>query len=265
MSSCVLADVTLLGAPEWVGLLVLGLVAAVAGVINTMAGGGSLLTLPVLIALGLPPGMANGTIRVGVLVQNLAATLTFHRRGFRQYRLVLRMLPPMVLGAAAGTALATRLPDDALRIVFGVMLAGWAVVLVLRPGRFLDPPEQPRPAGPLALGLALLIGAYGGFLQAGVGFPMLALFVLYLGHTAVQANAVKVVLVLAYTAVSLPMFAIAGQVAWREGTAMAAGAMFGGWLGTHLQIKGGARLVRWVVVVAVGISGLAMLRGALTS
>ncbi|MEM9462922.1 MAG: sulfite exporter TauE/SafE family protein [Myxococcota bacterium] len=260
-----LADLTLLGAPPWVGLLALAVAAAVAGVINTMAGGGSLLTLPILIALGLPPGVANGTIRVGIIVQNATSAVTFHRRGFRQYGLVGRMLLPMVLGAAAGTALATRLPDDALRVVFGVMLAGWAVILVVRPGRFVHPPKEPRPAGPVALGLGLLIGLYGGFLQAGVGFPMLALFVLYLGHPAVQANAVKVMLVLAYTAVSLPMFALAGQVAWREGLALAAGAMLGGWLGTHLQIRAGAKLVRWVVVIAVGISGIAMLRGVLMS
>ncbi|MCA9706595.1 MAG: sulfite exporter TauE/SafE family protein [Myxococcales bacterium] len=258
-----LADATLLGAPAWVGLLVLGLAGAVAGVINTIAGGGSLLALPVLVALGLPPGVANGTMRVGVAVQNVTSALTFHSRGVRQYGLVLRLVLPMVLGAAVGTVLATRLPDDALRVVFGAMLAGWAVALVLRPGRFLHPPEHPRPAGPVALGLALLIGLYGGFLQAGVGFPMLALLVLYLGHSPVHANAAKVVLILAYTAISLPLFALAGQVAWREGLVLAAGSMAGGWLGAHLQLRAGAKLVRWVVVVAVGISGIAMLRGAL--
>ena len=117
-----LADATLLGAPAWVGLLVLGLAGAVAGVINTIAGGGSLLALPVLVALGLPPGVANGTMRVGVAVQNVTSALTFHSRGVRQYGLVLRLVLPMVLGAAVGTVLATRLPDDALRVVFGAML-----------------------------------------------------------------------------------------------------------------------------------------------
>jgi uncharacterized membrane protein YfcA len=111
--------------------------------------------------------------------------------------------------------------------------------------------------------LAVLIGVYGGFLQVGVGFPLLALLVLHMGHPAVQANAIKLALTLGYTLVSLPMFALAGQVAWREGLVLAAGSMVGGWLGTHLQIRGGAKLVRWVVVVAVAASGVAMLQGAL--
>ncbi len=260
----VLADAALTGLPPWIGLSLLALAGAVAAVINTMAGGGSLLTIPVLIGLGLPPGIANGTLRVGVAVQNAAAVITFHRRGVRVYGPFLRLLLPMVLGAAAGTALATRVPDDALRVVFGVMLAGWAVLLVLRPGGFTDEPREARPISPAGFGLAALIGVYGGFLQAGVGFPLLALLVTYLGHRAVEANAIKMMLVLAYTAVSLPMFALAGQVAWREGLALAGGAMVGGWLGTRMQLRVGAKLVRWVVVIAVGLSGLAMLYGALT-
>lgn len=258
-----LAEAILSGYPAWVGFVVLALAGAVASVVNSIAGGGSLLTLPLLVALGLPPGLANGTNRVGVLMQGLASVATFHRRGFRDYRLVARLLLPMMVGAAAGTALATRLPDDLLRVVFGVMLAGWAVLLVVRPGRFLNAPAEPRAPGLPALGLSVLIGAYGGFLQAGVGFPLLALLVLYLGHSAVQANAVKVALTLGFTLVSLPMFALAGQVAWREGLVLATGSMVGGWLGTRLQIRGGANLVRWVVVIAVAASGVAMLRGAL--
>lgn len=258
-----LADSIFSGQPPWVGLVALAVAGAVASVINAMAGGGSLLTLPLLVALGLPPGLANGTNRVGVVMQGVASVITFHRQGVCDYGLVARLLLPMMLGAAAGTALATRLADDRLRVVFGAALAGWAVLLVLRPGRFLHAPDRPRPVGPLALGLGLLIGAYGGFVQAGVGFPLLALLVLHLGHPPVFANAIKVALVLGFSLVSLPMFALAGQVAWREGLALAAGGMLGGWLGTRLQLRAGARLVRWVVVVAVAASGVAMLQGAL--
>jgi len=258
-----LAEVTLLGAPPWVGLLALVVAAALAGIINAMAGGGSLLIVPVLLGLGLPPGVANGTLRVGVAVQSIASAATFYRRGFRDTGPLKRLVLPVVLGGAAGTALATRLPDDVLRVVFGVMLAGWAVVLVLRPSRFLQPREPARQVGLVAMGLGAAVGVYGGFLQAGVGFPMLALLVLYLGHGPVAANATKVLLTLAYTMVSLPMFAFAGQVAWREGAALAVGGVLGGWLGAHLQIRAGAGLVRWVVVVTVGVSGVVMLGRAL--
>lgn len=237
----------------------LALVAAVAGVVNTMAGGGSLLLLPVLVGLGLPPSVANGTLRVGVLVQGAASSLAFRRRGVHDRSVILRLIGPMVVGAAGGTWLATRLPDDLLRPLFGGVLALWAVILVVRPGRFLDPPTQPENPRAGSYLLAFLVGGYGGFLQAGVGFPLMALLVVGLGYPAVRANAAKVALVLGYTLVSLPMFAFAGQVAWREGAAVAIGSLFGGWLGTHWQLQSGARIVRWFVVVTVALSGLAML------
>jgi uncharacterized protein len=259
----VLAEAALLGLPPWAGLVVLGLAGALASVINAIAGGGSLLTLPLLVALGLPPGLANGTNRVGVITQGIASVAAFHRRGFRDYRVVARLLPPMMLGAAVGTALATRMGDELLRIVFGATLAAWAVLLVVHPGRFLHAPPEPRRAGLPTVVLAVLIGVYGGFLQVGVGFPLLALLVLHLGHPAVQANAIKLALTLGYTLVSLPMFALAGQVAWREGVVLAVGGLVGGWVGTHLQLRGGANLVRWVVVVAVATSGTWMLYEAL--
>jgi uncharacterized membrane protein YfcA len=246
-----------------VGLAVLVLAAAAAGIVNTMAGGGSLLVIPVLIALGLPPSTANGTLRVGVLVQNVSSLVTFHRRGVRQYALVGKLAVPMLVGAAAGTGLATRVPDDLLEPVFGGLLVVWAVILLFRPGRFIAPPEEPSPVKWTTLVGALAVGFYGGFIQAGVGFPLLLLLVSHLGVDPVRANGTKVALVLAYTLVSLPMFALAGQVAWLEGGALAVGASLGGWLGTRWQVKSGAGLVRWFVVVTVAISGSVMVYRAL--
>ena len=106
----------------------------------------------------------------------------------------------------------------------------------------------------------MAIGAYGGFLQAGVGFPLLALLVPGLGYPAVRANAIKVAVVLVFTIAALPLFAVAGQIAWREGLALALGTMIGGWLGAHLQLRAGAGLVRWAVLVMVLIGGITLLR-----
>lgn len=242
-------------------LVLLAAVGLVASVINTMAGGGGLLVLPVLIALGLPPSVANGTARLGVLTQNLTSVLRFKNDGLGDAKLVVRLAPAMIVGAFAGAFAATRLPDELLRPLFGAVLLTWAVVLVVRPGRFLAHPPEPRTPGWGSQIAALAIGVYGGFLQAGVGFPLLALLVTALGHEPVRANAIKVALVLAFTLVSLPMFAAAGQVAWKEAIALAAGAAIGGWLGAAWQVRSGAALVRWVVVMAVAISGVAMVIG----
>ncbi|MEM6294167.1 MAG: sulfite exporter TauE/SafE family protein [Myxococcota bacterium] len=245
--------------PPGASLAMLAVGAMLAAIVNPMAGGGSMLVLPLMLAVGLPPGVANGTLRVGVLVQTLSALVTFHRRDERPYGLVARLALPIVAGAGAGTFLATRLSDALLLPIIGVLLAGWAIVLLFRPGRFLAPDGEPRSASWKAYVGAFCVGTYGGFLQVGVGFPMLALMTLGLGLPVVRANAAKNVLVLAATLISLPIFASAGQIAWLEGGALAAGAMLGGWLGTRWQLKSGAGVVRWFVVVTATISGIGML------
>ncbi|MBK7827606.1 sulfite exporter TauE/SafE family protein [Nannocystis sp.] len=245
------------------GVVVLVLVGVLAGVANTLAGGGSFVVLPILIGLGLTPGVANATSRIGVLAHGSAAALTFARAGALSRSLVgglvLRVAPMMCVGALGGAWLATRLDDALLRPLFGAILVVWAVLLLVRPGRFLKPPPEPRAPGLVAQLVALLIGVYGGFLQAGVGFPLMALFVSLLGYPALQANAAKVTVVFIYTLLAMGVFAAAGQVAWREGAILAAGMVLGGVLGARLQLSVGPGLVRWAMVVMVAISGAALL------
>jgi len=240
-------------------LLMLALAAVVAGVINAIAGGGSLLLIPLLVGVGLPPTVANGTLRIAVLSQAVVATITFERRGVHELGASLRLLPPVIIGALAGTGLATQLPDTSMRGVFGVLLAVWVVVLLFKPDRFLTSEGTPRAPSVLVYALAVVVGLYGGFVQAGVGFPLLALIVLGLGRTTVDGNAVKSAVVVAYTTVSLAVFLAAGHVAWREGAAIAVGSAVGGWLGARWQLKSGVGLVRWVLIVTVAASAVAML------
>jgi uncharacterized membrane protein YfcA len=241
------------------GPAALVLAGLVGGIANTLAGGGSFIILPILIGFGLTPGVANATSRIGVLAHGSAAALTFARARALPGGLVLRVAPAMCLGALAGSWLATRLDDALLRPLFGAILVVWAVLLLVRPGRFLKPPPTPLRPGPLAQLVALLIGVYGGFLQAGVGFPLMALFVSMLGHPTLQANAAKVTVVFIYTLLAMAVFAAAGQVAWREGAILACGMIFGGIVGAKLQLRVGAGVVRWAMVVMVAVSGVALL------
>lgn len=229
------------------------------GVLNTLAGGGSFLILPLLIGLGLPPGVANATSRIGVVAHGSAAALTFARNSSLQTGLVARLAAPMCVGSLFGAWLATQLDDALFRPLIGAVLLAWALILVVRPGRMLTPPPAPVPPGPLAFAFALLIGVYGGFLQAGVGFPLIALFVSHLGHDLLRANAAKVALVFIYTLLAVAVFAAAGQIAWREALILAAGMTVGGWLGARLHIRAGTPLVRWAIVLMVGVSGAALL------
>ena len=247
-------------------LPVLALAGFVAAIINNLAGGGSLLTLPLLIALGLPDGIANATNRIGVAMQGASASATFHVNGQQDYRAWSWLIVPITLCALVGSYLATQIPDTVLRLMFGVILAGWGLFLVFSPGKFLEAREEPRAVGPGALLAAAGIGLYGGFLQAGVGFPLLALLVPGLGYHPVKANAVKILLVFTYTVVAaLPVFIWHDQIRWREGLVLGAGTLVGGWAGTKLQLRAGAKLVRWMVVVTVAVSGAVMAKSAIGS
>jgi uncharacterized protein len=253
-----LGGVSLLGDP-WLDLALLLVVGVVAGVINAMAGGGTFLVLPVLIGLGLPAGVANGTSRLSVLTQSGAALATFHRNGVSAHGLSARLAAPMIAGALLGSWLATRLADDLFRPVIGVVLLAWAIVLLIKPDRFLRPPDEEREPNATSYLLALAVGVYGGFLQAGVGFPLIALLSGQLGYDLVRANSVKVSLVLIYTLGALPVFVLADQVAWTPAIVLAIATVIGAWIGARWQLAKGSAVVRWFVLVMVAVAGVAML------
>lgn len=224
-----------------------------AGTLNVLAGGGSLLTVPVLIFLGLPATVANGTNRVAILAQNLGASWGFHRRGKLDSRWVRPALLPTLAGAVLGAWMATRISDEAFqRILAGVMLgvALWMVFRSPRAGTDFDSVPPVSRAGRLALGAAwFAVGVYGGFIQVGLGFLILAV-VSAAGLDLVRGNALKVTLVLAFTPLALLLFALDGLVDWRLGTALAAGNLLGGQVGVHLTVLKGQAWIRRVVVLA---------------
>lgn len=225
----------------------------VAGVVNTLAGGGSALTVPLLVLLGLPGGVANGSNRVGVLLQNLFAAWRFRAEGVPGLGDALRLLGPVLLGAALGAGAITRVADATFERIFGgVMLAVLAATL-WRPA----PPAggaRRWSRGTEAL-VFFGIGVYGGAVQAGVGIA-LVLALSHAGYDLVRANSVKVIVVGALTAVALPVFVIQGQVAWGPAAVLALGFSAGGALGARLAVAGGERLIRPVLAMAVlGLAG----------
>lgn len=231
-----------------------------AGVVNVMAGGGSLVTLPLLVFLGVPPTVANGTNRVALLLQNTTAVAGFHRAGRLPWRLTGRTVIATLLGAAVGAVVASRLSNEAFRPILGVILIVMAAFLLLGPSRWLEPKGDPeRPLG-WRMHLAFFgIGIWGGFIQAGIGFFILAALVLGLGLDLVRANGVKVALVLIYTVLALGVFALEGKVDWIAGAILAAGNGLGGYLGARLSIRKGATWIRWFLVAAVVVSALQIL------
>jgi len=238
------------------GLVLAGLAA---GTINVLAGGGSLLSVPLLVALGLPGDVANGTNRVGILAQNASATWRFTRDGVSGLQGAVPILVPVALGSLIGAVAISRLPADAFERIFGVLmlLLLWPT---LRGGFGSDTDTQPsRPWSPTVRAIVFFaIGLYGGAIQAGVGL-FLVMALSRSGLDLVRANAIKVVVVGAFTLVAVPVFVYEGLVAWAPALALTVGFFAGGQLGARMAVRGGEKLIKPVLAAAVIILALRML------
>jgi len=241
--------------------LILFLVGLVAGTLNVIAGGGSLLTLPVLIFLGLPPTVANGTNRLAILVESTGAAWGFHRRGLLTNEWLLLAVPPALVGAVLGTLAAVNIGDLSFQRILAVILVGAAAWTFWHPGTHSEETNRDIPEGTRRYAYAavfFLIGIYGGFIQAGVGFLILAATSMA-GLNLIRGNALKVIVVLAFTPLALALFAWSGKVDWVMGSALAAGNFLGGLAGVHLQVLKGHKWVRGVVTATIILFAIRLL------
>jgi uncharacterized protein len=243
---------------DWL-LAAVPVVGLVAGFINTLAGNGSLITLPLLILLGLPANVANGTNRVGVLLQNVVAVGTFARRGALDVRGSGKLIAASIAGAVLGAALAVDLDEALLRRVIGVLMLVMLAVLLFNPERWIATAAARRaPRLLVEVPMFFAIGVYGGFIQVGVGVFLLAGLVLGAGFNLVAANATKNLIVLCFTAAALVVFVVNRQVDWAYGLLLATGQSLGGWAAARLAIARGVKFVRWAVIAVVGASAVAL-------
>lgn len=230
-------------------LFLLLLAGGVAGFINVNAGGGSLITLPALIFLGLPTTVANATNRVGLVLQNSVSSATFARRGRLPLRLGLLLLLPSLPGAWLGTRIALDLDEVWFRRILALILLLVLYIILRKRGENSGAAPTRHPVF-LALSYFFL-GIYAGVIQAGAGFLIIAALARLGGLDLVRANATKVFTVLFLQVFALVIFWHAGQVRWLPGLVLGGGTMLGGYLGTHLQVERGEVWVRRLLVVCV--------------
>ncbi len=246
--------------PDWFWYLLLIPAGFIAGVVNTIAGGGSFLTLPALMFLcGLDPKMANGTNRVAILLSTASASATFHRHGHLDHRLAVRLMIPTLLGVPVGALMAIYLPAGAFKPVFGAIFLAMAALLALKPKILLDPNRKPHRSAVGELSLFFGIGLYVGFIQAGMGLLLLVGLGLFHARELVGANAVKNLIGFAATALATLTFIVYGQVQWIPGLVMACGNLLGGYVGAKLAIKKGRRLIFAFLIVVMIATGLKLL------
>ncbi len=227
-------------------LLAAGLIA---GFINVTAGGGSLITLPLLILTGMPPVVANGTNRIAVLLQNIAATGNFRRHGRKDLRQGILLGLAAVPGATAGALTALNLSDYVFRLILaGAVVLGFCVVFFHKNPK-VEKTELHRKW--LHAVLFLFIGFYGGLIQAGTGYLIVFALTMVGGMGLAKTNSVKVVIIAVYLIPTIVIFAVNGNLRIIPGLVLASGNIIGGIIGSNFSQKVNPKWIKLVLGTAL--------------
>ncbi|STZ75422.1 sulfite exporter TauE/SafE family protein [Bergeriella denitrificans] len=220
--------------------LLIGILGIAAGIINMMAGGGSNLILPVLMMFGIPADIANGTNRVGVLVQSVSGLQGFYKAGKLPTEDLPAILWPTIVGGIIGALAASFAPVAILKSMLLLTMLGVAALVAFRPDLLVHAPDV-RPVrvadNPKSRWALAAVGIYGGFVQAAAGFVLLPVLAGMLCYDLVRANALKVCCTLGFTLVALSIFIVRGQVMWDVGLVLAACSALGARIGVKTAIK----------------------------
>ncbi|TYO95980.1 sulfite exporter TauE/SafE family protein [Desulfallas thermosapovorans] len=235
----------------------------VSGFVNVVGGGGSLISLPVLIFLGLPSAVANGTNRVALMVQSLVAIGYFKNKGYFYPKLSVLLGIPALAGSIVGAKFAISLSDQMFNRVLAIVMLVVLVLIILRPEKMFLSQAKGEDLSKARLFIAALVffgvGFYGGFIQAGIGFIIIAALALITGLSLVKINSLKVAVTLIYMSSSLLVFIISGKVDWILGFILAAGNALGAYLGGIFTVSGGDKWIRIFLVVTVSLMAAKLL------
>ena len=235
---------------EIITLIVAGLLV---GFINTLAGGGSIISLSVLMMLGLPAPIANGTNRIAIIIQTLTATTSFKQQKVLETRKAIYLSIPAILGSLIGAWFAVDIREDIFEKAIGVVMLIMLVFILYKPQKYIygRADISKKPLNWKTYIVFFFIGIYGGFLHMGVGYFLLAGIVGMAGFDLVKANAIKVFVVLAYAPFTLFIFLWYDQVNWKYGLILAIGAVIGALVASRLAVTRGVNFVKWVIVIVI--------------
>ncbi len=234
-------------------LLWLILIGFIAGAINVVAGGGSLLTLPVLIFFGLPPTVANGTNRIAIIIQNIFAVKGFKSKGVSAFPFSIYLAISATFGAILGAFIAVDIKGDIFNKILAVIMVLIVIYMVFKPKISTQELIERITGKHFWLGIVVFffIGIYGGFIQAGVGFLIL-LALSSINHLSlVKSNAIKVFVALVYSVFAVAIFAYNDLINWQYGLILSIGNASGGWFMSRYSVKKGDGFVKIFLIVMV--------------
>ncbi|NPD46150.1 MULTISPECIES: sulfite exporter TauE/SafE family protein [unclassified Lentimicrobium] len=242
----------------WIeGLILIGSGIAV-GFVNTLAGGGSAISLSVLMMMGLSPAMANGTNRIAIIMQNIAATSSFKKQKVLDSKKSLLLSIPAIMGSFFGAWLAVDIQKDIFEKAIGIILLVMLFFMFYKPKSWVKENTElvNKPLTWKQYVLFFFIGVYGGFIQVGVGYFLLAALVWGAGYELVKANAAKVLIVGMYMVFSLVVYIYHDLINYAMGFTLAIGTVTGALLASKLAVKKGAGYIRWFILVIIIFTSL---------
>lgn len=228
------------GMNEWPELIALVFGGFAAGLINTIAGNGSAITLPLLMWVGLDPNTANATNRVGAIFQTSSAMVALDKTKRNKYlfRESYFIIPPIVIGSAIGAWFAVDIPEDVMRISIGSLMIVLLITMLLNPKKWLIQTDGSKKRKTVGTWLSFLgLGLYGGFIQMGFGIFFLSLAVLMAKYALRDGNIMKLFTALLMTIPSFLIFALSGAIEWTYGLSLALGTTLGARFGTKKIIQ----------------------------
>lgn len=243
---------------EWYYYVLVVLVGVFAGFLNTLAGSGSVISLAMLMFMGLPANIANGTNRIAILLQNIVGVASFKKQKVFSYKEGIWLAIPAIVGSIIGASLAVEINEEIMKKTIGGLLIFLFFIILYKPDAWVKGQAGLIRSKPSVMQVIIFffIGLYGGFIQAGVGFFLLSGLVLGAGFDLVKANAIKVFIVLLYTVFAIGIFIINDQVDYKIGFILAAGNMIGAYIAANFAVSWGAKFVRYILLIVIVFASL---------
>ncbi len=240
---------------EYIQAVILIVVGFFAGVINTLAGGGSLFTLPVLIFLGLPPNIANGTNRIAIVIQSLSGALGYKSKGISNFPFNIYLGISASIGAVIGAQIAIDLDGRLFNRILAIILIVVGGLILMNAKNLTHKLPERLTGKYLLFGIIgfFFIGIYGGFINAGIGIVIMLFLNRINRLSLVKTNASKTAIVFIYSSLALAVFAFNDAINWKLGILMALGTSVGAWWASRWSVKKGDQVIRWAMLITIGI------------
>ena len=237
---------------NWIDIIILLGIGLITGFINTIAGGGSLVTLPIMIFMGLPSTVANATNRVAILISGAVAVKGFHSKGVSVFPYSIWVSISACFGAAIGAYFAVEIDNQVFNRVLAIMMVIVMILTVFKPFQQSSGLESfSKGKTILSIIIFFFLGIYGGFIQAGVGFLVIATLTGVHGLNMAKTNSIKVFVITIYTIIAMIIFIYEDKIRWDYGLTLALGNSIGAWVASRWSVNKDDKLIRGILLVAV--------------